>query len=72
MPFRTIACYGRLEEAFLARARLEGDGIASFIPDELTASNDWGRILAMGGIRLQVAEEDWAQAAAVLGLPPRG
>jgi len=69
MSFRTIRRFYRLEEAFLARARLEGDGIAAFIPDELTASNDWSPILAMGGIRLQVAEEDWAHATAVLGLP---
>jgi hypothetical protein len=67
---KTVATYAKLEDAFLARSRLEGSGIKAFIPDELTASMVWTRIQAMGGIRLQVEDEDYEEALKVLGVPP--
>ena len=35
---KTIATYGKLDDAFLARARLEGSGVNASIPDENMAS----------------------------------
>jgi hypothetical protein len=64
----TLATYGNLEEALLARARLEDSGIEAFIPDELTASSGFGVFNAIGGVRLQVEDEDVPIASKVLGL----
>jgi hypothetical protein len=65
---KTIATFGNLEEALLSRARLEDSGIRAFIPDELSASSSFGMFNAIGGIRLQVEDEDIALASEVLGL----
>jgi hypothetical protein len=65
---RTVATYGTLEEALLARARLEDSGIKAFLPDEFTASSGFGVFNAIGGIRLQVEDEDLPLASQVLGL----
>ena len=64
---KTLATYGNLEEALLARARLEDSGIEAFIPDELTASSGFGVFNAIGGVRLQVEDEDLPLAKNVLG-----
>jgi hypothetical protein len=63
----TIATYNNVDEAFLARSRLEGDGVKSFIPDEFAASGFVGGIQMLGGVRLQVEDEDYERAARALG-----
>jgi len=67
---KTIATYSKLDDAYLARSRLEGSGVVAFIPNEYTASNAWARTQAMGGIRLQVQDEDCDRANEVLGIRP--
>jgi hypothetical protein len=62
---KTIATYSRLDEAFLARSRLEGSGVRAFIPEE-NANWHWGR----GDVRLMVEDEDVERAREVLGVPP--
>ena len=65
---KTIASYSNLEDAFLARSRLEGSGVDSYLPDELSATNSPAQLQILGGIRLQVQDEDFDRACAVLGL----
>ncbi len=67
---KTIATYGKLQDAFMARARLEASGVEAFIPDELSASSGWAVLPGFEGIRLQVNEADFARATQVLGEPP--
>lgn len=68
----TIANYSVLIQAQLLRAALEGSGITAYIPDELTVQGS-GNVyaLAIGGIRVQVADEDAEAArAARAAMPP--
>jgi hypothetical protein len=58
-------CYS-LPEAQLIQSHLEGSGIKAFLPDELTVQNDWLWTNAIGGVRVQVLEEDAERAAEVL------
>jgi hypothetical protein len=58
----TVAnCYN-LTEALQLQMFLEAAGIASFIPDENTASVAPHHFLTNSGVRLQVSEDDAAEA----------
>ena len=68
----TIANFSVLIQAQLLRAALEGSGITAYIPDELTVQSS-GNVyaLAIGGIRVQVDDEDADAARSVLAsMPP--
>jgi len=55
-----------LPEAQVIQSCLEGSGIKTFLPDEFTIQNYWLWSNAIGGIRIQVREEDVEQAMDVL------
>lgn len=59
-------CYS-LPEAQVIQSQLEGSGIEVFLPDEMTVQNNWLWTNAIGGVRVQVLEEDASRAAEVLG-----
>ncbi|SEL02024.1 Putative signal transducing protein [Atopomonas hussainii] len=63
----TIARYSFPHEAHIARASLEAAGIAAYVQDEHTVNMNWLYSNALGGVRLQVAATDVAQALALLG-----
>lgn len=65
----TIRQYRDQAEAFLARSVLESAGIACYLRDENTIRMDWLWSNLMGGIRLQVANEDVQAAEAILNQP---
>jgi hypothetical protein len=65
----TIRQYRDQAEASMARSVLDSAGIPCFLRDENTIRFDWLWSNLMGGIRLQVAEEDVAAAEAVLAEP---
>ena len=52
----TIASYSFPYEAHIARAKLESEGIPAFVADEHTISMQWLYSNALGGVRLQVAD----------------
>ncbi len=55
---RTIANFLQPDEAQLLKMRLEARGIPAVLQDEnITQLNPW-RMWAMGGVRVQVADED--------------
>lgn len=58
-------CYS-LPEAQVIQSHLEGSGIEVFLPDELTVQNNWLWANAIGGVRVQVLEEDAERAVEVL------
>ena len=66
----TIATFSKVEEAHLLRMRLEDAGIPAYIRDENTIQIDWLDSNALGGVRVDVSDEDLDAAKAVLALEP--
>ena len=56
-------------ETQLVRARLEAAGFHPFIPNENSALGTEGYSLAVGGIRVQVPEDELADAKEFLDTP---
>jgi putative signal transducing protein len=65
----TVQQYRDLTEAQLAMGVLESAGIPCYLRDENTVRMDWFYSNLLGGIRLQVREEDRAAAEALLHQP---
>jgi transposase-like protein len=65
----TVARFRDLIEAQLAKGKLEAAGIETFLANENIVSLDWFYSNAVGGLRLQVAEEDLEDATAILADP---
>lgn len=57
-PMITIARFSTPEEAHLFRLRLASGGVEAFILDEHMIQMDWLISNAIGGVRVQIAEED--------------
>lgn len=53
-------------EAHLLKSRLESEGIESFVADENIVGLNWFYSNAVGGVRLQVNEQDLEKAQAIL------
>ena len=63
----TIATCQRLIEAQILQATLGGSGIKAYLPEELTAQTSGHAYnYAMGGLRVQVEDEDADAARAIL------
>jgi hypothetical protein len=62
----TVRICDKLPTAQVIQSLLEGSGIKTFLPDEYTVQNNWMWTNAIGGIRVQVAEEDAERAQEVL------
>lgn len=62
----TIARFSKPEEAHLFRHRLEVGGIPAYIQDENTVQMDWLYSNAIGGVRVQISEEDIEEARELL------
>lgn len=58
----TIARFGQLSEAEMARMTLEGNGIQAFLTDTHSVGNRPFLASAMGGVRLQVLDFDVRRA----------
>jgi len=54
----------------LLRMRLEDAGVPAYIRDENTIQMDWLYCNALGGVRVDVCDEDLDAAKAVLALEP--
>jgi hypothetical protein len=57
-------------EAQLVRSRLEAAGFDPFIPNENSALGTEGYAMAVGGIRVQVPEDQVAPVKEFLAAPP--
>ncbi|MEO6846257.1 MAG: DUF2007 domain-containing protein [Chthoniobacterales bacterium] len=62
----TIARFSKPEEAHLLRLRLEAGDVPAFTLDENTIQMDWLYSNAIGGVRVQIAEEDLEAAREIL------
>jgi hypothetical protein len=63
---KLVATFSNSDEANLLRAHLEGSGIAVFVRDDLTVSVDWGLSNAVGGVKVEVPDEDYNSAVELL------
>ncbi len=68
MKLVTVQSYPNAAEAHAARAVLEAGGVRTTIADESTGTTLW-HVGAIGGIKVQVTEEDLAQARELLKTP---
>ena len=62
----TVAIFEKPWEAELLRLRLAAEGIAAFIQFENHVGVNWLTALALGGMRLQVLDEQVADALSVV------
>lgn len=60
---KTLTSFADLMEAQLLRSRLESSGIPAFVRDENMSAL---AAYAIGGVRVEVADEDFERAAAML------
>jgi len=63
---KTVAIKTNAQDAHLLRIRLEGAGIPAIVPDDATLSVAPYLANAIGGIRVQVADDDFERASALL------
>jgi hypothetical protein len=70
MDVVTIATYAKPEEAHLARLRLCREDIPAFVIGEAVVQLNWAWTILVGGVRLQVAEDDAENARRVLRAEP--
>lgn len=66
---KTLAAFSKPYEAHMLIARLEGNGIAAFARDEHMVTLDWLASNAIGGVKVDVADEDYERALAVMAAP---
>ena len=64
--FTTVAHYTDPIEAHLARGLLQSEGIDAHLGDEHLAVANWEWRLAVGGVKVRVADRDVARARAIL------
>src|SRR5688572_4403061 len=68
----TIASFINPWEAYLAKGRLEDEGIPALIVDEYHVWANWIYAQALGGVKIQVFEENAAAANGILGSVEHG
>ena len=66
----TIASFSKPEEAHMLRLRLGAGGVRAFIQDENLVQIDWLYSNAIGGVRVQILEQDIERAREILAEPP--
>jgi len=66
----TIASFSKPEEAHLLKLRLEAGGVPAYVQDENLIQMNWMYSNAIGGVRVQIAEEDAEHAQAILQETP--
>jgi tetratricopeptide (TPR) repeat protein len=64
----TIATFSQAVEAHIPRARLEAEGIWAFVADEGIVTMNWLYSNVVGGVKLQVKEQDVDRAVKILGI----
>ena len=66
----TLAKFYKLEDADLLKCRLEAYGIPAFLSDDATSQMNWLYTNAIGGVGVQVADEDYETAKEILHAEP--
>jgi len=63
---KTLASFNLPMDAHLLRARLEGSGITAYVRDENLITLDWLYSNAVGGVKVDVMDEDYEKALELL------
>ncbi len=66
---KTVTAFSKPIEAHMLIARLGGSGVTAFIRDEHIVTLDWFASNAVGGVKVDVADEDYEQALNVINAP---
>ncbi|MEO8206490.1 MAG: DUF2007 domain-containing protein [Chthoniobacterales bacterium] len=66
----TIARFNKPEEAHMLRLRLEAGGVPVYLQDENIVQMDWLYSNLIGGVRVQISEEDIEDAREILAMEP--
>ncbi len=64
----TVASFSKPEEAYLLKMRLGAGGVEAFVQDEYLVQMDWLYSNAIGGVRVQIHEDDVEAAREILGM----
>ncbi len=64
---KTLASFSQPVEAHLLRTRLEAEGITAYLRDENMIALDWLYSNALGGVKVDVADEDYEKAREIGG-----
>ncbi len=67
---RTVATFSKPIDAHLLVARLEGSGVPAFIRDEHMVTLDWLASNAVGGVKVEVGDDDYDRALEVITATP--
>jgi len=67
---KTLAAFNNPVGAHLLIARLAGNGIRAYARDENAVSVEMGASIAFGGVKVDVADEDYAKALEARDAPP--
>jgi hypothetical protein len=67
---RTLASYSTPAEAQVIWSRLNSAGVDAVIRDELTVGSLWMYSNAVGGVKIEVVEDDYEDACELLNLLP--
>ncbi len=67
----TVATFSTPAEAQVALTRLEGSGLHPVIRDEFTVTFNWLLSNAIGGVKIDVPDEEAEAAREILALPPQ-
>jgi Putative prokaryotic signal transducing protein len=69
---RTVATFSTPAEAHVALASLTSAGIHAALRDEFTVTFNWLLSNAIGGVKIEVEDEEEADAREILAMPLRG
>ncbi len=67
---KTLAAFSKPMDAHLLISRLAGNGIAAFLRDEHMVTLDWLASNAIGGVKVDVGDEDYARALELIAAGP--
>lgn len=65
----TVSTFSKPEDAHMLRMRLEAGGVPAYVQDENMVQTDWLYSNAIGGVRVQIAEDDLDRAKEILQDP---
>lgn len=69
MSLITVGSFSKPEEAHLLRMRLEAGGVPAYMQNESMIQMDWLYSNLLGGVQVQIAEEDVERAREILHEP---
>lgn len=67
---KTLATFSKPIDAHLLVSRLQGNGIPAYVRDEHMVTLDWLASNAIGGVKVDVGDEDYDRALELIAAGP--